>query len=239
LGNPLGKARQPRQTEGVDSNPFPIGFFDRGDPSPDSVFYSWPRLVTHLDGEAIAAVGALYQELGISGEVLDLMSSWVSHFRTPPARLTVLGMNPDELDANPSAAVTVVHDLNAEPRLPFPDDSFDAVVCCVSVDYLTSPIEVFTDVARVVRPGGTFVCTFSNRCFPTKAVRGWLYADDERRCAIVEQYFRLAGGWDEPRSQRRTSASYLGDPLLAVWAHRENRAVLHEPTSPAELDAER
>jgi len=153
----------------VDSNPFPPGFFDRADPSPDSAFYSWPRLVTHLDDDAIAAVGALYEELGISGDVLDLMSSWVSHFRTPPARLTVLGMNSDELDANPSAAVAVVHDLNAEPRLPFPDESFDAVVCCVSVDYLTRPIEVFTDAARVLRPGATFVCAFSNRCFPSKA----------------------------------------------------------------------
>ena len=212
----------------MDSNPYPLGFFDRADPFPDSAFYSSARLVTHLDDHAIAAVGALYEELGISGDVLDLMSSWVSHFRTPPTRLTVLGMNSDELDANPSAGATVVHDLNAEPRLPFPDESFDAVVCCVSVDYLTSPIEVFTDANRVLRPGGPFVCTFSNRCFPTKAIRGWLYADDEQHCEIVGQYFRLAGGWDEPRSQRRTPASEPGDPLFAVWAYRAGRAAPDE-----------
>ncbi len=239
LSCPSGLVRQPRQTERVDSNPFPLGFFDRADRSRDSVFYSWPRLVTHLDDHAIAAVGALYDELGISGDVLDLMSSWVSHFRTPPAHLTVLGMNSDELAANPSAEVTVVHDLNVEPRLPFPDESFDAVVCCVSVDYLTRPIEVFTDVARVLRPGGPFVCAFSNRCFPTKAIRGWLYADDEQRCDIVEQYFRFAGRWDEPRSQRRTPASHPGDPLLAVWAHRTRRAATGERRSPAEIDAGR
>jgi SAM-dependent methyltransferase len=214
----------------VDSNPFPPGFFVRADPSPDSVFYSPPRLVTHLDADAIAAVGALYDELGISGEVLDLMSSWVSHFRTRPARLTVLGMNAEELDANRSAAVTVVHDLNTDPRLPFPNESFDAAVCSVSVDYLTRPIEVFTDVARVLRPGGPFVCVFSNRCFPTKAIRGWLYADDERRCEIVEKYFHLAEGWGEPRSQRRTPASHPGDPLLAVWAHRVTDGVSDKPT---------
>ena len=148
-------AWQPLPTEWVDDSPlFPPGFFDRADGSPDTAFYSRPRLVTHLDDDAIAAVGALYDELGISGDVLDLMSSWVLHFRTPPARLTVLGMNSDELEANPSAAVTVVHDLNAEPRLPFPDESFDAVVCCVSVGYLTRPIEVFTDAVRVA-PGRT------------------------------------------------------------------------------------
>jgi SAM-dependent methyltransferase len=223
----------------VDSNPFPLGFFDQADPSPDSDFYSRPRLVTHIDDDAIAAVGALYDELGVSGDVLDLMSSWVSHFRTPPARLTVLGMNPDELNANPSAGITVVHDLNAEPRLPFPNESFDAVVCCVSVDYLTRPIEVFADVARVLRQGGPFICAFSNRCFPTKAIRGWLYADDEQHCEIVEQYFRLAGRWDEPRSQRRTPVSHRGDPLLAVWARRAIRAAPDEPRSPAEIDTDR
>ena len=137
----------------MDGTPFPPGFFDRADPSPDSAFYSWPRLVTHIDDYAIAAVGALYEELKISGDVLDLMSSWVSHFHTPPARLTVLGLNADELDANSSAGARVVHDLNAEPRLPFPDESFDAVVCCVSVDYLTRPIEVFADAARVLAAG--------------------------------------------------------------------------------------
>jgi SAM-dependent methyltransferase len=220
-------------SERVESNPFPLGFFDQADPSSDSIFYSSPRMVTHIDDDAIAAVGALYDELEVSGDVLDLMSSWVSHFRTEPARLTVLGMNSDELEANPSAEVAVVHDLNAEPRLPFPDESFDAVVCCVSVDYLTRPIEVFTDVARVVRRGGPFVCAFSNRCFPTKAIRGWLYADDEQRCQIVEQYFRLAGHWDEPRSQRRTPAWHRGDPLLAVWAHRAGRTAPDEPSTPS------
>lgn len=199
---------------------FPPGFFERADPSPDTGFYSWPRLVTHIDDYAIACVGELYEELGITGEVLDLMGSWVSHFRTAPERLTVLGMNATELQENSAAARTVTHDLNADPRLPFPDRSFDAVVCCVSVDYLTRPVQVFADAARVLRPGGPFVCTFSNRCFPTKAIRGWLYANDEQRCAIVEHYFRAATGWSEPHAERRTPLLHPGDPLLAVWAYR-------------------
>ena len=199
---------------------FPPEFFDRADASPDPTFYAWPRLVTHIDDEAIRLVGALYTELGINGEVLDLMSSWISHFETPPARLTVLGLNAEELDANAAADVRVVHDLNASPTLPFDDASFDAVVCCVSVDYLTRPIEVFADVRRVLRPGGPFVCTFSNRLFPTKAVRGWLYADDEKRCAIVAEYFRASGGWGDITVSRRTPALHIGDPLYAVWAAR-------------------
>jgi SAM-dependent methyltransferase len=204
----------------MDSEPFLPGFFDRADELPDSAFYSWPRLVTHIDDQAIAAVGNLYDELGINGEVLDLMGSWVSHFSKKPGRLTVLGMNAQELAANPFADATVVHDLNAEPRLPFADASFDAVVCCVSVDYLTRPVEVFSDVARVLRQEGPYVCTFSNRCFPTTAIRGWLYKSDADHCALVERYFRLAGGWTEPHTERRTPLSHLGDPLWAVWAYR-------------------
>ena len=181
-------------------------------------FYGPPRLVTHIDDGAIAAVGALYDELGLDGEVLDLMSSWISHFRSAPEHLTVLGMNRSELEANPDASTRVVHDLNADPELPFADGSFDAVVCCVSVDYLVRPIEVFREVARVLRPGGPFVCTFSNRCFPTKAIRGWLATDDDQHCALVAEYFRRAGGWDPPRVQRRTPVGHRGDPLFAVWS---------------------
>jgi SAM-dependent methyltransferase len=198
----------------------PDEFFDRTDPAPDDVFYSWPRLVTHIDAAAIAAVGQLYEQLAIDGEVLDLMSSWVSHFHRAPSRLTVLGMNSEELSANPQAAVTVVHDLNAAPQLPFHDNAFEAVVCCVSVDYLTRPVEVFGDVARVLRPGGPFVCTFSNRCFPSKAIRGWLYSSDDEHCAIVAGYFESSDRWDPPVIERRTPPGHLGDPLYAVWARR-------------------
>ena len=196
---------------------FPPGFFERADPSPDALFYGPPRLVTHIDEGAIAAVGGLYAELGVDGEVLDLMSSWVSHFRTPPRRLVGLGMNGAELAANPALAARVVQDLNADPVLAFPDGSFDDAVCCVSVDYLVEPLAVFREVARVLRPGGRFVVTFSDRCFPTKAIRGWLGTGDEGHLRIVHAYFVLSGAFGEVRGQRRTPPG-PGDPLFAVWA---------------------
>jgi SAM-dependent methyltransferase len=148
------------------------------------------------------------------------MSSWVSHLLSPPRRLRVLGMNGAELAANPMADERIVHDLNADPRIPLPDESVDDVVCCASVDYLVRPIEVFRDVARVLRPAGRFVCTFSNRVFPTKAIRGWLVADDAQRCAIVGEYFRRSLVFDRPVAARRTPPDHPGDPLLAVWATR-------------------
>ncbi|MCU1346024.1 MAG: hypothetical protein JWL70_2290 [Acidimicrobiia bacterium] len=199
---------------------YPPGFFRRTDEAPDPSFYSFDRLVTHIDDRAIAAVGALYEELGLTGRVLDLMSSWVSHFVTPPAELVVLGMNEQELRSNRAATDVVVHDLNVNPALPFPDQRFDSATCCVSVDYLVQPVEVFREVRRVLCPGGLFVCTFSNRCFPTKAIHGWLRASEDQRCAIVAEYFRKAGGWETATRQLRTPPGSPGDPLYAVWARR-------------------
>ncbi len=198
---------------------FPPGFFGRQDESNDADFYAFDRFVTHIDDGAIAAVVELYDELGLTGEVLDICSSWISHFREPPARLVVTGMNAAELDANEAAVERVVRDLNVDPKLPFDDASFDAVTCCVSVDYLTRPFEVFAEVARVVRPGGVFVCTFSNRCFPTKAIRGWLSTGDDGHVAIVGTYFDLTDRFGEPVSQLRNPGA-PGDPLYAVWATR-------------------
>lgn len=103
--------------------------------------------------------------------------------------------------------------------LPFADASFDGAMCTVSVDYLVRPLEVFGEVARVLRPGAPFACTFSNRCFPTKAIRGWLATDDEFHVQLVAEYFRRSAGWDEPRIDQRPTPR-PGDPLFAVWAHR-------------------
>jgi SAM-dependent methyltransferase len=204
-------------TAGTEGGAFPDGYFARADEADDADFYAFPRFVTHIDEGAIAAVGALYEELAIRGRVLDLMSSWVSHFDRAPDALTVLGMNADELAANPQARAWVVHDLNADPVLPFDTDAFDHATCCVSVDYLTQPVAVFRDVARVVRPGGLFVCTFSNRCFPTKAIRAWLYSDSDAHMRIVSGYFAAAGAF-EPATARRCPTPAGGDPLYAVWA---------------------
>ena len=207
---------------------YPAGFFERADPTSDDLFYRPPRLVTHIDAAAINAVSELYAQLEIDGSsdnrwrVLDLMSSWVSHLRTAPLELVVLGMNAAELDANSMATERVVQNLNVDPILPFADMSFDAVLCCVSIDYLVRPVEVLREAARVLRPGGQVVITFSNRCFPTKAIRGWLEADDEGRCAIVVDYLSRVGAFTDVRVGLRTPAvrGYRGDPLYAVTARR-------------------
>jgi SAM-dependent methyltransferase len=148
------------------------------------------------------------------------MSSWISHFERAPRTLTGLGLNAAELEANPALTARVVHDLNAEPTLPFAEASFDGAVCCVSVDYLVRPLEVFAEVARTLRPGAVFCVTFSNRCFATKAIRGWLATDDAGHVGYVRRLFELTTRFEPPSSALRTDPRAPGDPLWGVWAAR-------------------
>jgi SAM-dependent methyltransferase len=199
----------------------PAAMFQRLDESLDAEFYAVPRFVTHIDDGAIAAVTKLYRErLSAGAVVLDLMSSWVSHLPpdVPYGRVVALGMNAEELAANPRADAWVVHDLNAEPRLPFAADEFDAAVICVSVDYLVHPVAVLRDLGRVVRTGGPLVITFSNRCFPTKVIAAWRGLDDDGHVALVTQFLREAERWTAIEALDRSPGD--GDPLFAVVARR-------------------
>jgi SAM-dependent methyltransferase len=193
--------------------------FARVDENPDDLFYHDARLVEHIDAHAIAAVENVYRTwIPAESRVLDLMSSWVSHL--PPeiryASVTGLGMNATELARNSRLDRRLVHDLNAEPQLPFDDAAFDVALICVSVQYLTRPIEVMRELARVVRAGGRAIVTFSNRCFPTKAVAIWQATDDDGHVQLVERYLREAG-WGDVRVFARTGR---GDPLYAIVAQR-------------------
>ncbi|MDJ0850288.1 MAG: methyltransferase domain-containing protein [Myxococcota bacterium] len=198
---------------------FPAGFFDRQDESDDALFYSMPRFVVHIDEATIAALTDAYRELLPPGsDVLDLMSSWVSHLPEDLAfaRVAGLGMNGAELEANPRLTEHVVHDLNRDPELPYESESFDAVVNAVSIQYLTRPVEVFRSVARVLRPGGVHLVAMSHRCFPTKAIRAWHVLPPRERLAVTATYFRLAEGYDEARFLDRSPEG--ADPLWIVLA---------------------
>lgn len=196
---------------------FPAGAFEKADPSPDVRFYAQARLVTHIDDAAIAAVTTLYRELlPAGGVILDLMSSWVSHLPDDVAYAEVIGhgMNTRELAANARLNRWFTQDLNADPLLPLPPASADAACMCVSVQYLQRPAEVFTGLARVLRPGAPMVITFSNRCFPTKAVAIWQALDGPDQCRLVELYLRRAGF--ASTETRMLKDGRRSDPLRAV-----------------------
>jgi SAM-dependent methyltransferase len=200
----------------------PPAAFARDDEAGDAEFYVFPRKVVHIDDGAIAALGRLYAEvLPAGGRLLDLMSSWRSHlpegFRA--GDVVGLGLNAEEMAENPHLTSHVVHDLNREPRLPFEDEEFHGAMCAVSIQYVTHPLLVFREVWRVLRPGAPFVVSFSNRCFPTKAVAVWLDSTDQRHLTLVRAYFETAGGWVDLREEDRSSGDD-GDPLYAVWARK-------------------
>ena len=205
------------------THPLPPQAFARMDESPDEEFYEEPRLVTHIDERAIAAVTQLYREtLPPGGAVLDLMSSWISHL--PPemrfSKVAGLGMNEQELKANPRLHAYTVHNLNDEPALPYDDGEFDAACICVSVDYLVKPVQVIRDIGRVLAPGAPLVITFSNRCFPTKAVAIWHRLTGPGQQQLVESYLTEAGNWDDVRSLTPVPEDFRGDPLFAVLGNR-------------------
>lgn len=205
------------------TNLFPRNYFTRYDENDDRIFYTYPRLTVHIDESAIIALGQLFsEELPPGGTVLDLMSSYRSHI--PPTlavgRLVGLGLNETEMRENHQLDDVIVQDLNRTPQLPFEDASFDAALCTVSVQYLTRPVEVFAEVGRVLRPGAPFIVSFSNRCFPSKAVQVWMATSDAQHSQLVQMYFTHAGCFEAISALDRSPRRWVGDPLFAVVGRR-------------------
>jgi SAM-dependent methyltransferase len=220
---------QDRPTDFFSDDPF-----SRRDEEADHLFYGSPRLVHHIDETARELVSDLTKRFVKDGmTVLDLMSSWTSHLPADvrPARVSGLGMNRTELAENAVLTDWTVHDLNADPRLPYESGDFDAVLCAVSVEYLTRPLEVFVEVGRVLKPGGAFVVTFSNRWFPPKTIQVWEQIHEFERVGLVLEYFLRSGvftdlgtysmrGLPRPRNDKYAGELPLSDPVYAVWGRR-------------------
>lgn len=199
----------------------PPGAFDKADPENDVLFYAPARLVTHIDDAAVAALTAFYgRTLSPGDAVLDLMSSWVSHLPEdlPLGEVTGHGMNMEELEANPRLTRRFVQDLNRTPDLPLEGAGVDAALCCMGAQYLQRPVEVFAEVARALRPGAPCVVSFSNRCFPTKAVAVWRALDADGHAALVRFYLERAGFVQV--EAHVLSRGRRGDPLTVVVGRR-------------------
>ena len=170
--------------------------FHRQDDSADEAFYSSPRMVNHIDDATINEITRFYQEtLKPEDELLDLISSWISHLPADVTyrKVTGLGMNLDELNANARLDQVLVHNLNKTPTLPFSDTSFNAVMIVVSIQYLTRPFEVFEEIQRVLKPGGRCIISMSHRLFPTKAIYAFQTLAPKDRVQLVKEYMRQGG----------------------------------------------
>jgi SAM-dependent methyltransferase len=190
--------------------------------------------VQHIESTAIEMVKNTYGRfLRDDMQVLDLMSSWTSHLpeNLRLKRLVGLGLNDRELKENPRLTEFVVQDLNANSMLPFESHCFDAVLCTVSIEYLIDPLAVFTEVSRVLRPDGYFIVTFSNRWFPTKAIRIWQELHEFERRGMVLEYFLRSGGFKDcqtysirglprPHDDKYYPKLAYADPVYAVWGQK-------------------
>lgn len=193
--------------------------FRRVDESSDDLFYRIPRFVTHIDTAAIQAVTDLYRtHIPVGAVVLDLMSSWVSHFPEDVEyqRRIGLGMNARELARNKQLDEWIVHDLNKRPVLPFADNEFDAVTLCVSIDYLTDPVAVLMEIGRVLKKQAPLLITYSNRFFETKATTAWLSLSEHDRKYLLRTWLQDAGVFTDIDYVDCSPAS--GDPLYAILA---------------------
>jgi SAM-dependent methyltransferase len=199
-------------------------YFEREDNADDRLFYLQPRKVVHIDDGAIAAIGRFFQEMvPPNSVVLDLMSSWRSHWPEghPKERMVGLGLNLEEMQDNFDLDEAVVHNVNEDLALPFEDDTFDAVLITVSAQYLTHPVETFQEVNRILKSGGVFIVSFSNRMFPTKAVRIWRVSSDRGRVDLVGTYMEAAGNFEDIQGTLLNPAdSPPGDPMFAVTSRK-------------------
>ena len=209
--------------------PFKPQNFTRLDEEDDSSFYTEARLVHHIDEGAREALTKHYSEVLLPGaRVLDLASSWVSHLPTEETvaldSVVGLGMNEAELKENNRLSKYVVQDLNKNPKLPFEKASFDAVICAVSIDYMTRPREVLAEVGRVLAPGGLVVLSFSNRCFPSKVISMWLETDDSQHIQMVGMFLHFASEDEAERLFESPEAFSLPssrmDPMFVVQAKK-------------------
>ena len=200
--------------------------FRRVDETDDAVFYSQPRIVKHIDEPACTALTEYCRKmLPSNGEILDLMSSCVSHLPEDIDYKNVvgLGMNQIELEANSRLNSYLIHNLAINPKLPFVNNSFDACTLTVSVQYVVHPISVFQEIGRVLKPNRPCIVSFSNRCFPTKAVSIWHQLSDMGHARLVAHYFDGSGVFGPPETADISPNRGKTDPLIVVCAKSENK----------------
>lgn len=205
--------------------PFSPSDFERQDETVDTIFYDQPRLCYHIDDSAVDALTNYYADnLKEGDDVLDICSSWVSHFpkEFKGGNVVGLGMNEYELSQNKQLTSFDVRDLNSDPTFPYEDNVFDKVTCVVSVDYLNQPKEIFEEIARVLRPGGECIISMSNRCFPTKAFRIWLQTNDLEHIFIVGSFFHYSGKFDLATCEDVSPNPGASDPLFIVKAAKKS-----------------
>ena len=194
------------------------------DESDDRLFYSFPRLVTHVDSSFLSKVTQLYRTTIPPGStVLDLGSSWISHLPEEVEYKRVIGhgLNGAELAKNSRLDSFFIRDLNKEPDgWEIESGSVDAVVCCVSIQYFQLPERVLAECWKILRPGGVVIISFSDRMFGSKAIDAWSANTSYGRCQLVRSYFQAIEGFERIQvlDQSKISSSRVVKPSTGPFS---------------------
>ncbi len=201
---------------------YPPEYFDKADQKDDALFYAEARLHGYLDAAAANALTTLYSEvLPENGLIFDMMSSFESYLPESMtfAEVIGLGMNSAELAANPRLTDSFVLNLNAEQALPFDSESVDAVLCANSIEYLQKPLEVFSEIHRILKPGGCIIVAVSRVAFPEKAIQAWTTSGVQERVSLLNSYFQLSAEW-ETINARLMPPTETTNGLIMLWTSK-------------------
>ncbi len=196
----------------------------------DSLFYLVPRFTFHLDDTFRRRLTDLYKDqISSSSDILDLMSSWVSHLPKDIKYNSIVGhgLNEDELRSNKRLDKYWIQDLNTDQKLPLPDSSIDVCLVVAGWQYLQYPEAIANELFRIVRPEGKLIVSFTNRAFWEKAPKVWTNSTSHQHLHYISSVLQ-AHGWSKiqfysEEDQIKTIFglfSTASDPFYSVIASR-------------------
>lgn len=182
---------------------YPPQVFARDDEGSDAEFWAAPRFVHYVDVAARHSLKLHYGETlqeyadaeddGIA--VLDVMASWASHYPDMHYALAAgVGLQLEELQRNGLLDEHHVVDVNAAPKLNLPTAAFHLVTLAFSMDLVTQPLGLFSEMLRVLKPGGTCIVAFSNKVIPAKSTALWKASSSAEQAVVVADCFHWAQG---------------------------------------------
>ena len=171
------------------------------DETNDSLFYSTPKFVYHLDSNFRKNLTELYKkEIKNNSSVLDLMSSWDSYLPKNFKYKKVIGhgLNKEELERNIAFDDYWIQNFNINQKIPLENQTFDYCLMVAAWQYLQYPEKIAEEIARILNRNGKFIIAFTNRAFWHKAPNIWTYSNENERVEYVKNIL-LANGFREPK----------------------------------------
>jgi SAM-dependent methyltransferase len=155
-----------------------------GGVDPEYVEQIIPMALRELDGYArVLDVGCG------EGQIARVLQSRTS------VQSFVVGVDPTQgqVDVAVERSVGEQYLRSGADALPFPDESFDAVLACLVFEHIDALDEAISEVARILRPGGRF-SFFLNHPLLQTPNSGWI---DDQMIDPPEQYWRIGSYLDE------------------------------------------